>query len=138
MDREVALKILDDVRQSYDKIAEDFSRTRYSIWKEFKPLGQYAKDGDKILDLGCGNGRLIELFQGKNIEYAGIDNSEKLIEIAHQKYPVPLRTAGTKEKKMKIVTRDLVAPSELLHPCPRTFSIPVLAACLSRGQCIFS
>lgn len=87
MDREVALKILDEVRQSYDNIAEDFSRTRYSVWEEFKPLGQYAKDGDKILDLGCGNGRFIELFRGKNIEYAGIDNSHKLIEIARQKYP---------------------------------------------------
>jgi ubiquinone/menaquinone biosynthesis C-methylase UbiE len=86
MDREVALKILDDVRQSYDNIAEDFSRTRKSVWEEFKPLGQYAKDGDKILDLGCGNGRLVELFRGKNIEYTGIDNSQKLIEIARQKY----------------------------------------------------
>jgi len=87
MDREAALKILDEVRQSYDNIAEDFSRTRKSVWEEFKPLGQYAKEEDKILDLGCGNGRLIELFQGKNIEYAGIDNSQKLIEIASQKYP---------------------------------------------------
>lgn len=48
---------------------------------------EYAKSGDKILDLGCGNGRLVELFKGKPIEYFGIDNSEKLIEIARQKFP---------------------------------------------------
>src|SRR4030042_4751206 len=87
MDREFALKILEDIRQSYDKIAEDFSRTRKSVWEEFKPLNQYAKDGDKILDLGCGNGRFVELFQGKKVEYVGIDASEKLIEIARGKYP---------------------------------------------------
>ena len=87
MDREVALKILDDVRQSYDKIAEDFSRTRKSVWEEFKFLADYAEAGDKILDLGCGNGRLVEIFGSKPIEYTGIDNSEKLIEIARQKYP---------------------------------------------------
>lgn len=84
---EVALKILDDVRQSYNKIAEDFSHTRKSVWEEFRPLVEYAKSGDKILDLGCGNGRLVELFKGKPIEYFGIDNSEKLIEIARQKFP---------------------------------------------------
>jgi len=81
------LKILDEVRQSYNKIAEDFSRTRYFVWEEFKPPAEYANEGDKILDLGCGNGRFIELFRGKNIEYVGIDISQKLIEIARQKYP---------------------------------------------------
>lgn len=87
MDRETALKTLDQVRQSYDFIANDFSRTRKSAWEEFRPLAEYAQEGDRIFDLGCGNGRLIELFRSKNIEYVGIDNSEKLIEIARQKYP---------------------------------------------------
>jgi len=87
MDRETALKILEDVHQGYDKIAEDFSRSRKSAWEEFRPLAEYVKDRDKVLDLGCGNGRLTELFQGRHIEYFGIDNSEKLIEIARQKYP---------------------------------------------------
>lgn len=87
MKRKTALKILDDVRQSYNLIAEDFSRTRNSVWEEFKPLAEYIKRGDKVLDLGCGNGRFIEFFQDKNIEYVGIDNSQKLIEIARQKHP---------------------------------------------------
>jgi len=87
MKREAALKILDEVRQSYDNIAEDFSCTRNSVWEEFKPLAEYVKRGDKVLDLGCGNGRFIELFQGKSIEYVGLDNSQKLIEIARQKHP---------------------------------------------------
>ena len=86
MRREIALKILEQVRQNYDKIAEDFSRTRKSVWEEFKPLADYVKEGDRVLDLGCGNGRLIELFNDKKIEYMGIDVSEKLIDIAKRKY----------------------------------------------------
>ncbi|OGZ33750.1 MAG: hypothetical protein A2174_01610 [Candidatus Portnoybacteria bacterium RBG_13_41_18] len=87
MKREAALKILNDVRESYDKIAEVFSRTRKSVWEEFKPLAEYAHAGDRVLDLGCGNGRLVDLFKGRPIEYFGIDNSTKLIGIAKSKYP---------------------------------------------------
>ena len=36
--------------------------------------------------MGCGNGRLFELFKDKKIKYAGIDFSEKLIEKARKKY----------------------------------------------------
>jgi len=37
--------------------------------------------------LGCGNGRLFELFRDKEVDYIGIDNSKKLIEVAKKKYP---------------------------------------------------
>lgn len=87
MKRDTALKILNEVRESYDQIAGDFSRTRKNVWEEFKPLAGYVHVGDRVLDLGCGNGRLVELFHGKPIEYFGIDHSAKLIEIAKNKYP---------------------------------------------------
>jgi len=43
--------------------------------------------GDKILDLGCGNGRFLQIIGEKDIEYFGVDNSEELIRIAREKYP---------------------------------------------------
>lgn len=88
MKRETALKILEEMRQNYNLIAEEFSQTRRSSWDEIKPLANYAHTGDKILDLGCGNGRLIEIFKGKAIEYVGLDNSERLIMAAKEKYPI--------------------------------------------------
>jgi len=87
MRRYLALKILDDNRKTYDEIAGDFSRTRADIWQEFDIFSEYIKDGDKILDLGCGNGRLINLFKYKKINYLGVDNSKKLLEFARLKYP---------------------------------------------------
>ena len=87
MDREYAEYLLKKTKEDYNLIAEDFSITRDYIPEDMTMLSKYANKGDKILDLGCGNGRLIGLFEGKGIEYIGVDNSKKMIEIARAKYP---------------------------------------------------
>lgn len=38
-----------------------------------------------VLDIGCGSGRFVELFKGK--DYQGCDISEKLVEIAQSRHP---------------------------------------------------
>ena len=50
-------------------------------------MQKWAKKGDRILDLGCGNGRLAEMFPKSSYNYIGIDPSRKLIEIAMSRYP---------------------------------------------------
>ena len=45
------------------------------------------KDGDRVLDLGCGNGRLLLVLREKKIDYIGVDISEKLIKIAKKNFP---------------------------------------------------
>ncbi len=87
MDKNYAQQILKQNRESYNKIAEEFSRTRFAIWKDLEPLLQYSTRGDKVLDLGCGNGRLFEALKDRGVEYLGADDSEELIKIARQKYP---------------------------------------------------
>ncbi|PIQ92172.1 MAG: hypothetical protein COV69_03385 [Parcubacteria group bacterium CG11_big_fil_rev_8_21_14_0_20_39_14] len=88
MKRKYAAHLLKKTKEDFDKIAKDFSDSRYSAWGEFNIFKDYIKDGDRILDLGCGNGRLIELFKTQDIEYVGVDNSEKLIEIARDKFSI--------------------------------------------------
>lgn len=87
MKKETADKILVETEAGYDLISGKFSATRKHFWRGLEFIGDYIKDGDKILDFGCGNGRLLELFEGKKINYTGVDVSEKLIEIAKNKYP---------------------------------------------------
>lgn len=88
MDKEYAKYLLGKTKKDYDLIAEDFSRTRDYPWPEIRFLfDDYVEVGNRILDLGCGNGRYHQFFKDKKIEYTGIDYSEKLIEIAKNKYP---------------------------------------------------
>ena len=88
--------ILKKVQKDYNDIADEFSRTRSSIWPETKFLGDKIENGDKILDVGCGSGRLYELFSDRKIEYFGIDFAKRLIKLAKRKYS---EDTGKEEKK---------------------------------------
>jgi len=88
MEENYAEYLLKKTTQDYNLIAEQFSRARDKIWREMRFLFDgYLLEGEKVLDLGCGNGRFYELFQKKNVDYIGVDSSEKLIEIAKKRYP---------------------------------------------------
>lgn len=82
MNNTTANKILDLNRKSYNLIAQKFSQSRQRPWPEFKNFISYLKDGDKILDLGCGNARLLLSLNDISIDYTGIDMSKMLIEQA--------------------------------------------------------
>lgn len=87
MDREYAEYLLKKTREDYNLVSKDYARTRAFIPEDIKALGEYAWEGERILDSGCANGRLLEALKEKKIDYFGIDISEKLIEIAKKKYP---------------------------------------------------
>lgn len=88
MDKVFARYLLEKTKKDYNLIAGEYSETRHFTW-DVESLAQYAIPGEKILDLGCGNGRLLEVLKDKNIDYIGLDNSEKLIEIAKRNYLHP-------------------------------------------------
>ena len=87
MDKEYAKYLLNKTRQDYNAIAESFSSTRRFVWQGLEPLYNYALPREKVLDLGCGNGRLLQIFKEIDIDYTGVDSAEKLIEIAKKLYP---------------------------------------------------
>ena len=48
--------------QTFDSIAEEFSRTRSRPWEDVVKFIDGLPSGGVILDLGCGNGRHMEVL----------------------------------------------------------------------------
>ncbi|MFH1522808.1 MAG: class I SAM-dependent methyltransferase [Patescibacteria group bacterium] len=91
MDSQTQKNLLNLVKKNYDEVAEEFDKSRNRnlepLWSELIKICENAKDGHRILDVGCGNGRLLKAFKNKKIYYLGVDNSEEIIKIAKAKYP---------------------------------------------------
>jgi len=81
MKQETAQEILKINKESYIQIANDFSDTRQQSWPEIDlVVKKYIKNNFDILDLGCGNGRLLLSFKNlKEINYLGLDNCSSLL-----------------------------------------------------------
>jgi len=88
MREETANKILESVRTAYDTIADEFAASRDALWwPELDEFGRCVKNGDRVLDIGCGSGRMHKLFAGTAVEYEGLDVSEGIIERARRRRP---------------------------------------------------
>ena len=87
MRQEIAIKILKENIKNFDTIAEEFSASRSQLWPDFRKFSKFIKSNDKILDIGCGNGRLYSIFRKENIQYFGIDTSSRMINLAKNKWP---------------------------------------------------
>lgn len=85
MKEEAAKALLEKVRDDYDGIADAFSASRVQPWPETERFRTFARPGDRVLDIGCGNGRAYQLFNGLAIDYEGVDVSAKLIRHAKAK-----------------------------------------------------
>ncbi len=73
-------------KPTYNKIATQFSASRSYIWPDLKPFLGNVPENASVLDLGCGNGRLL-LGLPKNIKYLGVDQSDSLLQMAKELHP---------------------------------------------------
>ncbi|HEY5714001.1 MAG TPA: class I SAM-dependent methyltransferase [Candidatus Gracilibacteria bacterium] len=74
----------------YNTFAQDFSLTRARPWPEFEILFPFIKKRDRVLDLGCGNGRLRKFLDPELVplgNYYGLDVSSELLKIARENHP---------------------------------------------------
>jgi SAM-dependent methyltransferase len=123
--------LVDKVRDDYDAIAGSFSDTRTRPWPEMSRLRELLVDGDRVLDVGCGNGRAYALLRGETFDYVGVDNSAELVRLARERYPDLLaewRVGSILELPFEGGDFDVVAAFAVLHHIPsRAFRLKALA-----------
>jgi SAM-dependent methyltransferase len=117
--------IIQKTRDDYNKIARHFSSTRAWAWPEWEQFRPYVKDGQCIMDWGCGNGRLISFLKSKDIRYYGLDISQGLLKFAKKNHQTPANKGKVsffctahREKKFKDDFFDLVFMVASFHHLP--------------------
>jgi len=107
-------------QKHYDQLAADYDNTfdgRFTLTYN-RLLCEYAnlRDGDKVLDVACGNGRLLSMLSGKAVvQLYGIDISDKMIEEARVKLRGDFRV-GRAERLGDFATRfDLITVCCAFH-----------------------
>lgn len=99
----------------YAQHAAEFDRTRERPWRGFARVldltatgpGDAPRDRVRVLDIGCGNGRLVPLLRerfGAALEYTGIDASAPLLATAADRHA---------DRSVRFVLADFVVEAPL-------------------------
>ena len=73
------------VRTTYDTIAENFSNTRAYLWDSVKQYVASLPQNSVVLEVGCGNGKNLDLPKRRDLYMMGCDFTPKFCEITQQK-----------------------------------------------------
>lgn len=118
MDPKYAQYLIQKTKEDFNKIAESFSESRKELWPELRELKKYIRDGEEVLDLGCGNGRLFEFFKDRVVEYIGVDFSEELIQKARKRYGDYFKVANVQNLPFSDNYFDSVWSIAVFHHIP--------------------
>ena len=116
-------------RAFYDRFAVEFSGSRTPNQPGWQRLLDYLPARGRLLDVGCGNGRLAHLLhqRAQPVAYVGVDSSARLLSLARanaealaipsQFVEADVSTAGW-EQKLPAGSYDAVVALALLHHLP--------------------
>lgn len=110
------------IKNVYDTIAPQFSASRNYIWPDLEPFLKNIPPNSSVLDIGCGNGRLLLGLPDK-IKYTGLDVSPELLKEAQKIHPDHHFNEAdiTKENAWKNLPQfDYVFCIAVIHHLPTT------------------
>ena len=88
MKQEVVKNLQNIVERNYDEAAKQYSETRKKkLWSGLEELLNEVEAGAKVLDVGCGSGKLLMNLREKGVEYLGVDTCTPLLTHAEEDYP---------------------------------------------------
>jgi SAM-dependent methyltransferase len=100
-------------RTFYAAFAASFSETRPESARDLDKIVPYIPHGARVLDLGCGNGRMAEILARHqlSVSYVGVDSSAEMIASCKMQDPGRrLQGAGDREQGVTFLVADIVQP----------------------------
>lgn len=116
--------LVQKTRDDYNKIAKLFASTRHEAGElqKFKP---FIKNGQYILDWGCGNGKLLHVLKDADVHYFGVDQSNEILKCARAEHAkimadkkIKFFCTAHKEKKFPAAYFDVVFMAASFHHLP--------------------
>jgi N-acetylglucosaminyldiphosphoundecaprenol N-acetyl-beta-D-mannosaminyltransferase len=120
MKTKTATQVKNQVVRVYDSIAQEFDRSRQRVWPDLNFFTEFLPDEMRVLDVGCGNGRLLKYFDEFET-YLGIDNSKKLLNHAksqHKDKNIRFKEADATDLPVKEGFYNAVFSIAVLHHIP--------------------
>ena len=108
------------VANTYNTIAHDFSKTRYSVWRGVRTFLDGLPQDSLVGDIGCGNGKNM-LYNQTQLKYEGVDISSEFIAIC--------RSRGLQVKEGSVL--DIPSPTDHYD---HTMSIAVIHHLCTREE----
>ncbi|ORM40346.1 tRNA (carboxymethyluridine(34)-5-O)-methyltransferase [Babesia sp. Xinjiang] len=104
------------VHDTYNIIAPHFSHTRYNPWPGVVKYIRAAKHHSIVLDVGCGNGKYLELR--RDLLFVGADRCMGLLEIAYQNKKSNLVCCDCLSLPFQSNIADLTLSIAVIHHLP--------------------
>lgn len=130
-----------DTRDTFERIAEDFDRTRDRPWPAVESFTIAADTGGVALDLGCGNGRHLGLLARRAETVVGIDVSRAMLLTAVRNRPsddVEFIEASALRLPLHAASVDIALYVAAMHHLPsvsaRIVSLDELARVMRPGR----
>ena len=101
----------ENVHDVYDIIANDFSRTRYSVWNSVKEFIESFTEKSEFLEIGCGNGKNMLV---RPTYFTGCDICEKFVNICKEKKLNVIKSCAT-QLPFKDNTFDVTISVAVIH-----------------------
>ncbi len=107
MKEAVARQLRELNQEFYDKFASSFADSRAATEPGVERILAHIEAGDRLLDLGCGNGR-VALQLPRGCRYVGVDFSAEILALA-KAHVMASQAENPKLKASHFVAADLVA-----------------------------
>jgi len=145
MTKAQADKILAEMRSGYRRAAAETAPVHERLYAdEIRRFVDYVRENEAVLDVGCGDGRVYEIFREKNVSYAGVDLSDDVIAKASARWKkeveegqVAFETGDLLDLPVEDGRFDVAVAAGVLHHVPsaayRAAAIAELARAVRPG-----